>query len=143
MSALDNALRLNIRVAVSFARQDLEERTPDYPLAAVQQIVRNAILHRTYENTNAPVRIYWFSDRVEVHSAGGPYGQVNRANFGQLGLCDYRNPNLAAVMKELGYVQRFGMGLPLARRAMEENGNPPPQFHVEEGHVVVVLEHRR
>lgn len=45
---------------------------------------------------------------------GGPYGQVTRDNFGRPGVCDYRNPNLAAVMKELGYVQRFGMGIPLA-----------------------------
>ena len=28
-------------------------------------------------------------------------------------------------MKVLGFVQRFGMGIPLARKELENNGNPP------------------
>ena len=73
-----------------------------------------------------PNMLYWFTDRVEVHSPGGPYGRVTKENFGQPGFYDYRNPNVAAVMKELGYVQRFGFGIATARREMAENGNPPP-----------------
>lgn len=55
---------------------------------------------------------------------------------------DYRNPNLAAVMKEMGYVQRFGFGIPLARSEMEKNGNPPPEFQVEDAHIAVTLRRR-
>ena len=112
-------------------------RGPDYPLVALQQLVRNAILHRSYENTNAPVRLYWFNDRVEIHNPGGPYGQVTKANFSSSGAYDYRNPNLAAVMKEMGYVQRFGLGIITARKEMEKNGNPPPEFQVEDAYVAV------
>jgi ATP-dependent DNA helicase RecG len=79
---------------------------------------------------------------VEVQNPGGPYGQVTCANFGMPGACDYRNPHLAAVMKDLGYVQRFGFGIALARREMEKNGNPPPEFQVEESHVAVILRRR-
>jgi len=89
------------------------------------------------------VRLYWFNDRVEVHNPGGPYGQVTKRNFGRPGAYDYRNPNLAAVMKELGYVQRFGYGIVLARREMEKNGNPPPEFQVEDTHVAVILRRRQ
>jgi ATP-dependent DNA helicase RecG len=139
LNATEELLKLNIRTSVDFTSASVEVKEPDYPLAALQQIVRNAILHRSYENTNAPVRLYWFSDRVEVQSPGGPYGQVNKKNFGDPGANDYRNPNLAAVMKELGYVQRFGMGIATARREMERNGNPPPEFQVEDSHVAVIL----
>ncbi len=76
----------------------------------MQQLVRNAVLHRTYETTNAPVRVYWYSDRIEIHSPGGLYGQVNPENFGQPQVTDYRNPLLAEAMKALGFVQRFGVG---------------------------------
>jgi ATP-dependent DNA helicase RecG len=114
----------------------------DYPLEALQQIFRNAILHRTYESTHAPVNIYWFNDRVEIHNPGGPYGQVTKQNFGTPGAYDYRNPNLAAVMKELAYVQHFGTGIETARRAMKRNGNPPPEFQVEDAHVAVILRRR-
>jgi len=142
LAELDELLGLNIRVAVDLTSGPVETRTPDYPLVALQQITRNAVLHRSYENTNAPARVYWFSDRVEVQNPGGPYGQVTRSNFGTPGACDYRNPNLAAVMKELGYVQRFGMGIALARQEMSRNGNPPPEFQVEDTHVAVILRRR-
>lgn len=52
---------------------DVKHRiTSSYPLPVLLQIVYNAILHRSYEHTNAPVRITWFDDRVEVISPGGP-----------------------------------------------------------------------
>ena len=60
----------------------------------------------------------------------------------QHGAYDYRNPNLAAVMKELGYVQRFGMGIAMARQAMADNGNPPLEFQVEDPFIGVVLRRR-
>jgi len=139
LSELDELMKVNIQATVDFTTKSVEVRKPDYPLVALQQITRNAVLHRSYENTNAPVRLYWYKDRVEVQNPGGPFGQVTRANFGQPGACDYRNPNLAAVMKELGYVQRFGMGIAMAREAMARNGNPPPVFQVEAAHIAVIL----
>ncbi len=139
---LEDIIRSNIQTSAEFTSGTVEMRRADYSIVALQQIVRNAILHRTYENTNAPVRVYWFNDRIEVHSCGGPYGQVTKNNFGQPEANDYRNPNLAAVMKEMGFVHRFGFGRPLARLEMEKNGNPPPEFQVEDAHVAVILRRR-
>lgn len=139
LEELEDLLKNNIQSAADFTSGTIEVSKPDYPVVALQQIIRNAILHRTYENTNAPIRVYWFSDRVEIQNPGGPYGQVTKDNFGQAGMNDYRNPNLAAVMKELGYVQRFGFGIALARKEMEKNGNPPPDFQVVDSHVAVIL----
>jgi ATP-dependent DNA helicase RecG len=102
-------------------------------------LVRNAILHRTYEGTYSPVRIYWFSDRIEIHSPGGPFGQVTRENFGQPGVTDYRNPHLAEAMRVLGYVQRFGLGIQIARQQLAANGNPPLVFIVEQNHILATV----
>jgi ATP-dependent DNA helicase RecG len=96
-------------------------------------------MHRDYESSNAPVRISWFNDRIEIQNPGGPFGQVNRKNFGNPGITDYRNPNLSAAMKSLGYVQRFGIGIELARKELEKNGNPLPEFQVEDAHVCVIV----
>jgi len=139
LDELEDLIKNNLQSSTDFTTGPVEIRTSDYPIVALQQIVRNAILHRTYESTNAPVRLYWFNDRVEIHNPGGPYGQVTKQNFGQPGAYDYRNPNLAAVMKELGYVQRFGYGITLARNEMAKNGNPLPEFQVEDTHVAVIL----
>lgn len=136
---LDEVLEANNSVSTSLTSGPLEITRPDYPLPALQQLARNAILHRTYEGTNAPVRIYWFSDRIEIHSPGGPFGQVTKENFGQPGVTDYRNPHLAEAMRVLGYVQRFGLGIQIARQQLEKNGNPPPEFIVESNYILVVV----
>lgn len=139
---LDETFEAHLSVALDITSQALEVRQPDYPIVALQQLARNAILHRAYNNTNAPVRIYWFADRIEIHNPGGPYGQVNRHNFGAPGVTDYRNPHLAEAMKNLGYIQRFGIGIQLARKALERNGNPPPEFYPEDTFVLVTVRSR-
>lgn len=116
---------------------------PTLRCATPEEEIRLAVLHRDYASTNAPVRIYWFSDRVEIHSPGGPFGQVTPENFGQPGITDYRNPDLAAAMKMLGYVERFGVGIQIARRELERNGNPPLEFDVQSTRVLATVRRRR
>lgn len=139
---IDEVLEAHISVATDVRAHSTEIRHPDYPIVALQQIIRNAILHRSYDGTNAPVRLTWFSDRVEILSPGGPYGQVSLHNFGELGATDYRNPHLAEAMKALGYVQRFGFGIQMARQELQKNGSPPIQFTVKEHHVLAIIRSR-
>ncbi|ABI57640.1 ATP-binding protein [Alkalilimnicola ehrlichii MLHE-1] len=127
MAQLDELLEVHIQVAVDIEAGSREQRQPDYPVVALQQLTRNALIHRAYEGSHAPVRVYWFRDRVEIQNPGGLYGQVTTDNFGQ-GVTDYRNPLIAEAMHILGYVQRFGFGIPLAQRHLRENGNPDPDF---------------
>lgn len=139
MEELDAILASNIRVSVDIVSSPREIRSPDYPLTALQQLVRNAILHRTYEGTNAPVRVEWYRDRIEIRSPGGPYGLVTAENFGSPGATDYRNPHLAEVMRELGFIQKFGAGILIARQDLEKNGNPPPEFTIHSNDVHVLI----
>ena len=137
---LDEKLKAHLTVAVDFTSgSTTERRRSPYPLVALQQLARNAVMHRTYEGTNAPVRIYWFDDRIEILNPGGPYGTVTVENFGKPGNADYRNPNLAAVMKVLGFAQRFGFGIADARKALHDNGNPPLEFQVEQTSVLATV----
>ena len=119
-----------------------ERRHPDYPLDALQQLVRNAIMHRDYATSNAPVRITWFADRIEIQNPGGPFGQVTVSSFGVPGITDYRNPNVAEVMRNLGFVQRFGVGIQIARKALQDSGNPEPAFDVQDNHILVTVRER-
>ncbi len=139
LSRIDDKLKAHISVRVNIDVGDTEQRQADYPLAALQQLVRNAVMHRNYEGTNAPIRLTWFNDRIEIVNPGGPYGMVTEANFGQPGMTDYRNPHLAEAMKVLGYVQRFGVGIATARRLLAANGNPEPGFRPSATHVLVVI----
>ncbi len=129
---LDDKIKATLAVSVDFTSGTTTEiRSTPYPLSALQQLTRNAIMHRSYEGTNAPVRVYWFDDRIEITNPGGPYGTVTVENFGRPGVSDYRNPQVAAVLKTMGFVQRFGFGIAEARRSLAANGNPPLEFQVE------------
>ena len=70
----------------------------------------------------------YFNDRIEIISPGGPYGNVTHESFGKPGITAYRNPNLATVLRNLGFIQAFGRGIAIARKAMQKNGNPEPEF---------------
>lgn len=136
---LDEKLTAHITTGVDFTSQDKEVRSSPYPLVALQQLARNAVMHRTYENTSAPVRVYWFDDRIEISNPGGPYGSITVQNFGQPGRADYRNPQLASAFKVLGYAQRFGAGILIAREALEKNGNPHLEFQIEQNFIAAII----
>lgn len=85
---LEDKLGAHIQVAVRITGSPVESKHPDYPIDALRQLVRNAVMHRTYEGTHAPVRVMWFESRIEILSPGGPFGLVTKANFGQPGLAD-------------------------------------------------------
>jgi len=112
-------------------------------MPAMQQLLRNAVIHRNYETSNAPVQWYWFSDRIEIHSPGGLFGRATPANFGRPGGNDYRNPAIAAALYQLGFVQRFGLGVPLALKTCADNGNPEPEFSFQPSSFGVVVRARR
>jgi ATP-dependent DNA helicase RecG len=136
---LEEKLAAYLTTSVNFTSQDKEVRSSPYPLVALQQLARNAVMHRNYEGTSAPVRVYWFDDRIEISNPGGPYGSITAQNFGQPGRADYRNPQLASAFKVLGYAQRFGAGILIAREALGKNGNPPPEFQIEEHFIAVII----
>lgn len=137
---LDNLLPLQIHTARAPTSGLRHQEYPDYPLVAVRELGLNAVMHRTYEGTNAPVRINWFARRLEIQNPGGLYGQVTAQNYERVS--DYRNPLIAEAMKVLGHVERFGTGIARASAALRANGNPPAEFTFEPTHVLVTIRRR-
>ena len=125
-----------IPVAVTALR---EETFANYPRAALRELLINAVLHRDYQST-APIRFYWFDDRVEIQNPGGLYGEATQENFPKQN--SYRNPVIAESMKTLGYVNRYGRGVVTARQAMKDSGLPEPEFVFDPGYFLVTLRGR-
>ncbi len=141
LSELDKILKANIRNALDTSGEIHTER-PDYPFEALRELVRNAVIHRNYENSNTPVRLIWLEDRIEIISPGSVFGSVTRGNFGK-GATDYRNPTIAEAMKNLGFMQRFGIGIATARKELEKNGNPPLEFDVQDTSILATIKKRQ
>ena len=120
-------------VAESVFRERMEK---DYPTVAVRELLLNAIMHRSYES-NAPVRFYWYDDRIEIQNPGGLYGMASPENFPTQ--TDYRNPVIAEAMATLGYVNKFGRGVIRARAELKRNGNPNAEFTFDPSHVLATI----
>ncbi|MFD6563884.1 ATP-binding protein [Micromonospora profundi] len=134
---LESVLKGHLRTRLVEVSGFREESRPNYPIEALREACMNALMHRNYESSHAPVRVAWFDDRVEVTNPGGPFGQVRADNFDRVN--DYRNPSLAAAMKSLGYVNQFGRGIGRIRASLARNGNPPPKFVVDDSSWTVIV----
>jgi ATP-dependent DNA helicase RecG len=137
---LDPLLRVQIRSARGPGPGLRHVESPDYPVAAIRELAFNAVMHRTYEGTSAPVRITWFADRVEIQSPGGLYGQVTPSLFGRVS--DYRNPVIGEAMKALGYVEKFGFGITRVKESLKANQNPEPEFDFQPTYVLATVRRR-
>ncbi|MBC7976105.1 MAG: putative DNA binding domain-containing protein [Myxococcales bacterium] len=120
-------------VAVSHLR---EEQVFEYPFQALREALVNAVIHRDYES-NTPILVSIFEDRLEIQNPGSLYGDARLEDFP--GVTAYRNPVLAEAAKVLGYVNRFGRGLPRILDSMQKNGSSPPRIEPGAGHFLVVL----
>ena len=97
----------------------------NYPLWSIRELIFNAIIHRNYES-NAPILIYEFTDRIEIKNPGYLFGQVTQSNFPNVS--DYRNIEIAETLKILGYINKFNFGINTATKYLRENNNPDPVF---------------
>lgn len=116
-----------------------DQPRPDYPEWALRELFHNAVIHRDYQS-NTPIRFYWFSDRIEIQSPGGLYGEVTAATLTRRN--SYRNPVIAEAMKAMDYVNRYGYGIQRAQDLLAANGNPPAEFEIDDRVFLVTLRRR-
>ncbi|HWJ26909.1 MAG TPA: ATP-binding protein [Flavisolibacter sp.] len=126
LGILDEFIKGNIIKERPIKKESFQEEIiRNYPYWALRELVMNAVMHRSYES-NAPIYIYEFSDRIEIINPGGLFGEATPQNFPNAS--DYRNVVLAEAMKVLGYVNRFNYGVKRAKDELIKNGNGEPDF---------------
>jgi ATP-dependent DNA helicase RecG len=133
---LDGLVDLHIEARPATVSTLRERQIVNYPRVALRELLMNAVLHRSYES-NSAIRFYWFSDRVEIQSPGGLYGEASPENFPNQN--SYRNPVLAEAMKALGFVNRFGRGVMVAQEALKQNGNGLAEFWFDAHYVLATI----
>jgi len=129
-------IRTNLRSVVrlvDFSRQE----TLEYPFEAVRELMVNAVTHRDYNNQGDVIHLHIFADRLEVHSPGGLPGPVTLSNLLEARFS--RNPIIAQVLSDLGFVERLGYGLDRVVAVMQEQGLRPPHFEESTGAFRVTL----
>lgn len=123
---LDSFIKSNVLKTKPHRVHSLQEQSiGNYPYWALRELTMNAIMHRSYES-NAPIYIYEFTNRIEILNPGGLFGEVTPQNFPNAS--DYRNVIIAEALKILGYVNRFNYGIKRAKMELEKNGNGELDF---------------
>lgn len=101
-------IRRNTRLYPKIAGMKRED-IPAYPVAAVREILVNAVSHCDYSLAGMRVMIAVFNDRMEIQSPGTlPLGMT--IDDFKAGLSRIRNRVIARVFRELGLMEEWGSG---------------------------------
>ncbi len=109
------------------------DRFFNYPYAAIEELLVNAIYHRSYEERE-PIEVRVLPDSITITSYPGPDRSVKIEDLasGSVIARRYRNRRIGEFLKELRLTEGRGTGIPTAIRAMNENGSPRPVFATDE-----------
>ena len=130
---------LNAQASTAFDKTSDVPNQSKYPVRALQEAVVNALVHRDYES-DQPVRVTVFSNRIEFYSPGGLPRAISTEAF-KTGKASpfWRNQSLAFFFNKLQLAQAEGQGIPTILRTMEKEGCPAPQFELTPESVVCIL----
>jgi ATP-dependent DNA helicase RecG len=129
---VDN-LRKGVQLGSNMARTEQLE----YPLKAVRELVVNAVAHRDYSIHGDGIRLYVFSDRLEITSPGGLPGPVTVDNIVDERFS--RNSAIVQVLSDMGFIERLGYGVDRVIALMREESLPEPKFEETAGGFKVIL----
>lgn len=85
---------------------------PEYAERAVLEVLVNHFIHRDYTVIGGEVHLDIYDDRIVVTSPGGMYNGelIQNLNIQEVS-SERRNPILADIMAQLGYMEKRGSGL--------------------------------
>ena len=105
----------------------------DYPEEVIREAVVNAIVHRDYLLSGSDIELSIYSDRLEIVSPGRLANGITPDRM-RIGCRSARNELLKDVMRDYGYLEHMGMGVPrkIIRGMREHNGTEPDLVEEEE-----------
>jgi ATP-dependent DNA helicase RecG len=108
-------------------------RVENFPYAAVEEAVVNAIYHRSYEERE-PVEVRVSPEELAVLSFPGPDRSIRMADLrrGKAVSRRYRNRRIGEFLKELDLTEGRATGIPKMLRALRANGSPAPKFETDD-----------
>ena len=109
------------------------DRFWNYPIAAIEEALGNAIYHRSYEERE-PVEVRITPEELLVLSYPGADRSIRMDDLqrGQAASRRYRNRRIGEFLKELDLAEGRSTGVPKILRAMRANGSPPPTFETDD-----------
>ena len=125
-----NMRLFGFRTPFSFRRIDKLE----YPIEALREAVLNALVHRDCEALS-DIRVFIFDDRIEITNPGSfPHGTTPENP-----LHIPRNPILCQLMRDIGYIEKYGTGIYFMKDVCDDWGIPEPEFRISDIETKVIF----
>lgn len=118
---------------IKHAHKAEADRFYNFPYAAVEEALSNAVYHKSYE-LGSPIEVQVWPDKIEILSYPGPVPPVDSTilkNQQRIVAREYRNRRIGDFLKELRLTEGRGTGVPGIYRSMEQNGSPLPTLETD------------
>lgn len=116
------------------------KKVPEYPEEAWLEGIVNALCHRSYNVQGNVIYIKHFDDRLEISNSGPLPAQVTVENIKTERFA--RNPRIARVLEDLGYVRQLNEGVSRIYESMEKSLLAKPEYREQNGNVYLTLRNR-
>ncbi|QUC03686.1 RNA-binding domain-containing protein [Atopobium sp. oral taxon 416] len=118
---------------VKFADRAESQTVFNYPYAAVEEILSNAVYHRSYK-VSEPITVRKTPDALEITSYPGFDRSIKDSDIQSRNIRGriYRNRRIGDFLKELHLIEGRNTGFPTTFRALADNGSPMPDFQMDE-----------
>lgn len=139
---LDRQLRDALQYIKNYVIQEKVVKLPNqaeavrifnYPFAAIEEALTNAVYHKSYQ-IREPITVMIVPEKMEITSLPGPDRTITDDDLKNCQLISkrYRNRRIGDFLKELKLVEGRNTGIPTMLRAMRNNGSRPPVFETDE-----------
>jgi ATP-dependent DNA helicase RecG len=118
-----------------FKRKD----SPAYHPRAFREALANAFCHRDYAVPGASTSVAVYDDRMEIINPGDLHFGITPKTLMRPHESRPWNPIIASVFYRAGIIEKWGTGTLNIIDWCRENGNPPPEWQVRAGSVVVTF----
>lgn len=108
-----------------------------YPLAALREVLLNALIHRNYMGAHTQIEVY--DDRICFWNDGPLPDDLTVAMLKKKHSSKPRNPIIADACFKGGYIDAWGRGIEKILNACREEGFPEPEFEENSGGILVSL----
>ncbi len=109
----------------------------EYPIAAIREMLLNAMIHRTYIGAKIQMRVY--DDKLSIWNEGPLPEGLDEESLKVHHVSKPRNPLIADVCFKAGYIDSWGRGTLKIINSCLENGLPEPEIKEFNGGILVTL----
>ena len=109
----------------------------EYPVAAIREMLLNALVHRSYMGSMIQLRVY--DDKITIWNEGTLPDGMELESLKRHHISRPRNPLIADVCFKAGFIDSWGRGTLKIYNSCLEAGLPEPQITTLDGGILVAI----